>query len=363
MRRFAEVQRAVICDFETEPLPGLRCGVRHVPVDSAGVCLPAEPAGLTLQAAQAAVIAARAAGVRRVVACVPGAGNSARAAARAGLGVAGAGPRTSAEDRPSALLVGALALAGAHEIYLTAGVRALAALTLGTESIPRTDAVIVADACDDAMAEAARQLAVIGTGRLRPGILIVADEDADPELVAADLISAHGCGPDARAVLITTSPVVAARVAGAVERQLDLLPAGDGAARTWHERGAISLVAGPEAACRLANRHGIECIELMTSDPRWCLNRLRRCRQVFMGASAGASLADQLLAPTTPPAASSEAASVASFLRTITFREGHAGEQAAVARLHRLVGLEAHARACEARAGRRLPTLAALAKS
>jgi sulfopropanediol 3-dehydrogenase len=344
MRRFAEAQRAAIRDFETEVLLGVRCGVRHVAVASAGVCLPANPDGLGLQAAQTAVIAARAAGVKRVVACVPAAGDSR--------------PVSGDADRPNALLVGALALAGAEEIYLAGGVRALAALTFGTESISRVESVIAADTGDETLAEARRQLAAAGIGRLRPGILVLADDEADPELIAADLLSAHGCGAGARGVLITVSPVLAAQVSGAVERQLDLLPCGEDAARTWHARGTISLAADAGAACRLANRHGLECVELMTSDPRWYLHRLRRCRQVFLGESSGAALADQAIAPVSPLQGSGEAASVASFLRAISYREGPAADDGAVARLRRLTGLEVHARACEARASRRVSALA-----
>ena len=353
MRRFAEAQRAAICDFETEALPGVRCGVRHVAIASAGVCLPAEPDGLSLQAAQAAVIAARTAGVKRVVGCVPPARNSTQAA--------GSRSRASRDrERPPALMVGALALAGVDEIHIAGGVRALAALTFGTESIARVETVIGAG--DEPMVEARRQLAAIGTGRLRPGILVLADGDADPELIAADLISADGCGPGARGVLITTSPVLAARVSGAVEHQLDLLPRRDDAARAWYERGTIRLAADADAACRLADRHGLECVEVMTDNPRWYLRRLRRCRQVFLGESAGAALADQLLAPATRVPGAEDAGSVASFLRAISYCEGHAGDDGAFARLRRLAGLEAHARACEAREGRRrLPALAAIA--
>jgi sulfopropanediol 3-dehydrogenase len=359
MRRFAAMQRAAIRDFETEALPGACCGVRHVAVASAGVCLPAEPDGLTLQAAQAAVIAARAAGVERVVACVPAAGNAARAA-RAGTRVGG-GATPPDGARPAALLVAALALAGAHEIYLSAGVGALAALTFGTESIPRVEVVVGGG--DAAMAEAHRQLAAIGTGRLRPGILILADDDADPELIAADLISGQAGGPSSHGVLITTSPVLAARVSGAVERQLDLLPHGDDAARAWYERGTIALAPDAQAVCRLADRHGLECVEIMMGDARWYLNRLRRCRHVSLGARAGAALADQLLAPATPAQATEGTASVGGFLRAITYAEGYGDDGRASARLCRLVGLEAHARACEARAGARSPALVAIADS
>jgi len=345
MRRFAEAQRAAIPEFETEALPGVRCGVRHVAVASAGVCLPARPDGISLQAAQGAVISARAAGVERVVACVPPA-NDAR-------------PSGGNVARPNALLVGAVALAGAQEIYLAGGVGALAALTFGTESIPRVETVIAAEAGDGGMAEARRQLAAIGTGRLRPGILILADDDADPQVVAADLISAHGLGPESRGVLITTSPVLAAQVSGAVERQLDLLPHGHDGAHAWQERGMISLAADAAAACRLADRHGLECVELMTGDPRWYLNRLHRCRHVFLGESSGAALADHVLAPASSLTPAVDTASVATFMRAISYREGSAADDGASARLRRLAGLETQARACEARARGRQPALAA----
>jgi sulfopropanediol 3-dehydrogenase len=354
-RRFAEVQRAAIRDFETEALPGVRCGIRHVAVDSAGVCLPAEPDGLSLQTAQAAVIAARAAGVERIVGCIPAARNPGRPL---GLGPRGQhGLRD--HNRASALTVGALSLAGVDEIYIAGGVRGLAALAFGTESIPRVEIVIGGG--DEGMAEAHRQLAVISTGRLRPGILVLADGDADPELIAADLISADACGANARGVLITTSPVLAARVSGAVERQLDLLPRSDDSARTWYERGTIRLAADPDAACRLADRHGLDRVEIMTDNPHWYLRRLRRCRHVFLGESAGAVLSDQLLAPTTRLPGADDPGSVANFLRAITYCEGYTSDNGAVARLHRLTGEEAHARACEARAGRRLPALATIA--
>jgi sulfopropanediol 3-dehydrogenase len=358
VRRFAEAQRTAIRDFEAEVLPGVRSGVRHVAVASAGVCLPMYPDGLHLQSARAAVIAARVAGVERVAACVPAAGSAARAARTGAAGCGGTLPPDAA--RPPALLVAALALAGAREIYLCAGVRALAALTFGTESISRVETVIGAG--DDAMAEADRQLASTCTGRLRPGILILADDDADAEIIAADLISAHDLGPQARAVLVTTSPVLAARASSAVERQLDLLPRDDAAARTWYERGTIALAADTEAACRLADRHGLECVQIMTVDPRWYLHRLRRCGQAFLGEGAGAALAEHS-APAAAPQMGGSAGSVAGFLRTITYYEGSPRDDGAFGRLRRLAGLEAHARACEARTGRWAPALAAIADS
>lgn len=114
-RRFAEAQRVAIIDFETEVGTGVRVGVRHAPASSVGICLPDRATdGLVLSAVQVAAITAQAAGVERVVACIPG----------------------RPDDPPSPLLIAALATAGLTEIYRAAGVHGFAALSFGTESIP-----------------------------------------------------------------------------------------------------------------------------------------------------------------------------------------------------------------------------------
>lgn len=313
-RRIAEAQRAAIGDFENEALPGIRCGLRHVPVQSAGTCVAPDEG---LHDFGSGVIAARAAGVSRVVACVPARG-----------------------DRIPALAVAVLALAGVREMYLAGGVRALAALTFGTESIPRVE--VVFGAWDAATVEARRQLLAMSPGRLRSGTLVIADDSADPELIAADLICADG-----RAVLITTSPALAARASGEVERQLDMLPGHEEVSSAWRRHGSIRLVGDRGTACALADRYGLESVEVMAEDPRWYLARLHRCRQVFLGEAAGVALADGIAAE--PPS---------SFLRAIAYREGHARDGDSFARLRRLAGLEPRARACEAR---RLVRPAALA--
>jgi sulfopropanediol 3-dehydrogenase len=121
------------------------------------------------------------------------------------------------------------------------------------------------------------------------------------------------------------------------------------------------LAGDAEAACRLADRHGFESVQIMTVDPRWYLDRLRHCGQVFLGERAGAALSHQLPGRTTQLQASYRAGSVTDFLRAITYYEGSACDDGPFARLRRLTGLEAHARAYEARAGRGLPALAAIA--
>lgn len=332
-RRFAAAQRAAVADFETDGLPGTRAGVRHVAIGSVGICLPAAwPGGPALSCAQAGVIAAVTAGVQRVAVC---------------LG--------EPDSDAATLLVAAVALAGATEIYGVGGVRGFAALQFGTESIQRTERVFgVGDA---ELEEAQRRVLAAGAGSIGRGIVIIADDHADPELIAADLIAAGESGPRTRAVLIATSPAVAARAASAITRQLQTLSHGARAQAAWRHRGAIHVVDDREAACALADHHAPQRVEVMTMEPRWFLERLQRCGELFLGPGAGIALSEDMLAR--PRAVSRvgelEPLWVGSFLHTVTYRETEACEpsaSAALARHHRIAGLEAHARACELRAAR-----------
>ncbi len=331
-RLLAGAQRAAIADFETDGVCGSRLGIRHVPVQSVGICVPGGGAAPALSAVQAAALAARAAGVQRIVACI---------------GVAAGCP-------PSwTLLVAALALAGVDEIYRVGGVRGLAALSFGTESILRAD--IALGLGDGAMDEAMGQLSCARRGDGATGILVIADDGADPELVAADLVAAGECGPQARGVLITTSPTLAARVATAVERQLRSLPGAKLSQQVWGRSRAIHVVRDCDAACALADRHGFACVEVMTAEPRWFLERLHRCTELFLGAGAGAALAGVLDRPAALRTACERGSlSVDAFLRVITYHETESGlaadGAAAFGRHRRVAGLEAHARACELRA-------------
>ena len=332
-RRFAIAQRAALADFETDGLPGTRAGVRHIAIGSVGICLPGTwPGGLVLSCAQAGVIAAVSAGVRRVAVC---------------LG--------EPDSDAATLLVAAVALAGATEIYRVGGVRGFAALQFGTESIQRAERVVgVGDA---ELEEAQRRVLAANAGSIGRGIVIIADDHADPELIAADLIAAGESGPRTRAVLISTSPALAARVASEIACQLPTLPDAGRAAAAWRRRGAIQVVDDREAACALADHYAPQRVEVMTLEPRWFLQRLHRCGELFLGPGAGIALSEDMLAR--PRAVSRvgelEPLWVGSFMHTVTYRETEACEpsaSAALARHHRIAGLEAHARACELRASR-----------
>ena len=188
VRRFAEVQRASLTDVEVETQPGVCLGQRHIPIGSAGAYVPGGRYPLTASA-HMTIVTAKVAGVDRVAACTP-----------------------PIRGEMPAATVAAMHLAGADEIYLLGGVQAVVALALGTETIERVD--LLAGPGNAYVAEAKRQLfGEVGIDLFAgpTEILIIADDDADPFLVAVDLLSQAEHGPDSPAVLVTTSERVARR--------------------------------------------------------------------------------------------------------------------------------------------------------
>jgi sulfopropanediol 3-dehydrogenase len=339
IERFAEAQRASLRDVEIETLPGIRLGHRHIPFASVGAYVPGRRR-LPVAAAQMSIVAAKVAGVPRIVACAP--------------------PR---DGRPVATDVATMALAGADEIYAIGGIHGLAALALGTESIPRVDVIVASGGPH--VVEAQRQL--LGSVGIEvfggpAEILIVADESADPEIVAADLLAQAEVDSDARAVLVTTSAALAAYVRLEIDRQLGELPLSGVAGTAWRRHGAIHLVASPEEACAIADRHAFEHVEILTSDPRWYLGRLHNYGALHLGAGTTVAFGDtgtgtNHTLPTGRTARFTGALWVGRFLKTVTYQEcidlrasRIVGE--ACARRSRLQGLEAHARTCDVRLAR-----------
>jgi sulfopropanediol 3-dehydrogenase len=283
------------------------------------------------------VVTAKAAGVPRVAACTP-----------------------PYRGGPPPETVAAMHLAGADEIYVIGGVQALAALALGTGSIARVNLLVGPG--NAYVAEAKRQLfGEVGIDLLAgpTEILVVADGQADPELVAADLLGQAEHGPDSPAVLITTSPELAGRVGTELERQLQGLPTAETAAAAWRDHGAVHVVATPEEAVALADAHAFEHVEILTADPRWYLERMRDYGAIFLGERTTVAYGDKTIGtnhilPTAGAARYSGGLWVGKFLKTVTHQEVRSPESSALigetcARQCRLEGFEAHARSCDAR--------------
>ena len=197
VRRFAELQRDSLTDFEAEVEPGVLLGQKNIPVNAVGAYIPGGRYPL-LASAHMTILTAKVAGVQRVAAMTPAPG--------------GVFPNAS---------IAAMHLAGADEIYLIGGVQAIAALAVGTETIAPVDMIVGPG--NAYVAEAKRQLfGEIGIDLLAgpTEILIIADDSADPFLVAVDLLSQAEHGPDSPAILVTTSATLAEAVVAEIDEQL-----------------------------------------------------------------------------------------------------------------------------------------------
>jgi sulfopropanediol 3-dehydrogenase len=192
---------------------------------------------------------------------------------------------------------------------------------------------------------------------------VVADEHADPVIVAADLIGQAEHGPDSPAVLITTSRDLAETVEAEVERQLAAdLPTAGTAAAAWRDHGAIRVVGSPEEAAALADEYAYEHVEILTEDPRWYLERLRNYGALFLGEGTTVAYGDKAIGtnhvlPTAGAARYTGGLWVGKFLKTVTHQEVRTPEAARTigeitARLCRLEGFEGHARSCDVRVER-----------
>ena len=186
IRNFAEHQRAAIRDIEVETLPGVKLGHKNIPVESVGCYVPGGRYPM-VASAHMSIVTARTAGVKRIIACTP--------------------PN---QGEPHAETIAAMVLGGADEIHVVGGVQAIAAMALGTETIQPVD--MLCGPGNAYVAEAKRQLfGKVGIDLFAgpTEILVVADESADVEMIATDLLGQAEHGPTSPAICITTSKSIA----------------------------------------------------------------------------------------------------------------------------------------------------------
>jgi sulfopropanediol 3-dehydrogenase len=328
IRRFAEAQRRSISDFEVESLPGIRLGQRTIPVASAGCYVPGGRYAM-VASAHMSIITAKVAGVPRVVAMTP-----------------------PLHGKPPSATVAAMALAGADDIYLLGGAHGMAALAFGTESIAAVD--FLAGPGNAYVAEAKRQLyGQVGID-LYAGpteILIVADESADAELVACDLLGQAEHGPDSAAILVTTSEELGLAVLTEVARQLDGLATGEVAGKAWRDFGEVRVVGDLDEAAQQANAVASEHVEILTRDPRLFLDSLHNYGAAFLGEDTTVAYGDKVIGtnhilPTRGAARYTGGLWVGKYLKTVTYQEcseaAGAGIGEVAARLCELEGFVAH---------------------
>lgn len=302
-RAFAREHRQHLADFEVELSPGLRTGVRYVPVNAVGAYLPAGRFPLTASAFMTVGVA-KEAGVPRVIGCTP----------------------PQPDGGPNDAVLYAAHLSGIDAAYLIGGVQALAAMAYGLIEAPVDMLVGAGNAY---VAEAKRQLYGTVAIDLLAGpseVAVIADESADPDLVAADLLGQAEHGTNSPAALITTSAELGAAVADAVDRQLITLPTRDIAGPAWRDYGSITVVPDRDTAILLMDDLAPEHLEVLTADDDYYAERLRNYGSLFLGRWSTVAYSDKGMAgtnhvlPTAGGAKHSAGLSVSRFLKPLTWQ-------------------------------------------
>jgi sulfopropanediol 3-dehydrogenase len=303
IRRFAEAQKAALVDIEVETLPGIRLGHKNIPVASVGCYVPGGRYPM-VASAHMSVLTAKVAGVKRVAACTP-----------------------PLNGVPPAATVAAMHLAGADEIYLLGGIQAVAMMALGTGSVAPVDMLVGPG--NAFVAEAKRQLfGRVGIDLLAgpTETLIIADDTADAEICATDLLGQAEHGPTSPAILLTTSQRIADGIEAEIQRQLSVLPTAEIAGAAWRDFGQVILCDTDKELVSEADRIASEHVQVMTRDPRWFLDRMTNYGALFLGKETNVAYGDKVIGtnhtlPTKRAARYTGGLWVGKFLKTVTYQQ------------------------------------------
>lgn len=336
VRRFHEAQLPAPISIET--MPGVVCERISHPIDSVGLYVPAGTAPLPSAAVMLAVPASIA-GCPAKILCTP--------------------PRPDGRA-DSAVLVAAYR-AGVDTVFKIGGAQAIAAMAYGTESVPGVAKIFGPG--NTWVTEAKIQVAsdAMGAAIDMPAgpseVLIIADDGANAEFVAADLLSQAEHGIDSQVMLLTMSNRIAAEVAQQTQAQLETLSRKSIAGQSI-EKSRIIVVDDIETAIRISNRYGPEHLILHISNPRAALRDIRNAGSVFVGPWSPESVGDYCsgtnhVLPTYGYAKSFSGLGVEQFMRHMTVQElsqdGLKNIGKAVIDLAGLEGLDAHAAAVKRR--------------
>jgi histidinol dehydrogenase len=313
---------------------GVTLGVRVLPVARAGVYAPGGKARYPSSILMSA-IPAHVAGVGEIVLATPLAG-----------------------DASDDAMFAAAYLSGVKTIVDAGGAQAIAALAYGTESIPRVDKIVGPGNLYVACAKRLVFGEVSIDGIAGPSeILVVADDEADPRVIAADLLSQAEHDEAAYPLLVCLSDLMAHAVAREVEAQLESLPRA-AIARAALDNGAAFVVRGRERMAQVADRLASEHLALHVGDPHALLTRIRRAGAAFVGPSTPEAMGDYVAGPShvLPTGGAVRFGSPLGVYDFVTRTsiieyspEALLQHERAVCALARLEGFEAHARAVEAR--------------
>jgi sulfopropanediol 3-dehydrogenase len=303
VRNFAERQLECLKELEVETLPGVILGHKNTPVDAVGCYVPGGKYPL-LAAAHMSVLTARVAGSRRIVTCAP-----------------------PFNQQLASSIVAAQHLAGADEIYCLGGVQAIAAMAIGTEQIAGVDMVVGPG--NAYVAEAKRQLfGRVGIDLIAgpTEVLLVADDTADGEMCATDLLGQAEHGFDSPAILVTTSERLARDTEREIERLLKILPTAQIAGAAWRDYGEIILCDSDDEMLVEADRIASEHVQVLAGDPDFFLTHLRNYGSLFLGPRTTVSYGDKVIGtnhtlPTRRAARYTGGLWVGKFVKTCTYQK------------------------------------------
>jgi sulfopropanediol 3-dehydrogenase len=305
---FARLQKETLVDFEKETLPGVVLGQKQIPVNAVGSY---SPGGLYPMFGSSIMNVAvpKVAGVKRVVAIAP--------------------PRQNEDGRgPYPPMVYTMAKCEADQILCIGGVQALAAVSFGMEEVEPVDMIVGAG--NPYVAEAKRQLfGTVGIDLLAgpTEILIIADDSADPHLVAADLLGQAEHGPTSPAILLTTSREIGEETLKEVDRWLEgEWPTKELAGEAWRNRGEVVLCESDEEMVRVSDEYAPEHLEVQTRDPDWFLDHLTNYGSLFLGEHSTVAYSDKAIGtnhilPTNGAARYTGGLWVGKFIKTVTYQK------------------------------------------
>ncbi|EMH0542875.1 histidinol dehydrogenase [Enterobacter hormaechei] len=267
VRRFAQAQLATMQPLEVETLPGVHLGHRIIPVQTVGCYVPGGRYPI-LSAPVMSIVPATVAGCEQVIACLP----------------PGAHPA----------MIAVCHLAGAHRIFRVGGAQAIAAMAWGTESIPSVDKIVGPG--NAFVNEAKRQVfGRVGIDALAgpSEIFTIADDSADPRILAADMLAQAEHDIHTRVGLATTSRDIAERTLAEVERQLASLPTAATAGEAWRRQGEIVLCEDEAQLIAFADHMATEHLQVHTRDPHATAAKIRNYGSLFIGQNASVVFSDK----------------------------------------------------------------------
>jgi sulfopropanediol 3-dehydrogenase len=341
---FAAAQRKSLNDFQVELHPGVIAGQRVLPVNVAGCYAPAGRYA-HIASAYMGVATAKAAGVKTIIAC--------------------SGPFRGGPMHP--YLMYAFNKAGADIIMTLGGVQAIATMAYGLFTGKPADVIVGPG--NKFVAEAKRTLfGKVGIDVFAgpSEVAVIADETADPAIVASDLVGQAEHGHESPAWLFTTSRALAEKVMTVVPQLIDTLPptARDAAGCAWRDYGEVIVCDTREEVAKVSDQYASEHLEVHAADLDWWLENLTCYGSLFLGEETTVAYGDKAsgpnhVLPTKGAARYSGGLSVHKFMKTFTWQRMNRSAARdiglATARISRLEGMEAHARTADDRLAKYYP--------